>query len=216
MKKNVLHWKPSTWWPLEAVTEPGWPPACTRPRTASIPYVLRTKETDALGFEKWHWVCPWGLSCPWSLWACDSCSAAERSQRASFTQMCTERLLRARASSRHYRLADFFLTLAWNQHDYHLSFSLQNRQVTSDDELGYPGSNVPAVPSCLCPSELRWSSRRAQHTSEIPHGAWNHLPYWFLAIKYHWRPAPLDLLLGVLQGENRTVRPCWVVSSCCV
>ena len=92
-------------------------------------------------------------------------------QRVSFIQMCTERLLWARAFSRHYRLADFFLTLAWNQHDYHLSFSLQNRQVTSDDELGYPGSNVPAVPSCLCPSELRWSSRWAQHTSEIPHWA---------------------------------------------
>ena len=123
-------------------------------------------------------------------------------QRVSFIQMCTERLLWARAFSRHYRLADFFLTLAWNQHDYHLSFSLQNRQVTSDDELGCPGSNVPAVPSCPCPSELRWSSRWAQHTSEIPHWAWNHLPYWFLAIKYHWRPAPVDLLLGVLQERT--------------
>lgn len=143
-KKSFLNWKPSTWWPLESVIEPGWPSVCTCPHRASIPYILRTKETDALGFAKWHWVCPRGLSCLWSLWALW--------QLFCYREFKRPRLFKYLLSIS-YEPGLFLGTTGWL-----ISFWLEPgtsmiticlsvfkiRQVTSDDELGYPGSKVPS------------------------------------------------------------------------
>lgn len=51
-------------------------------------------------------------------------------------------------------------SIDWQEHRLlHLYISLEDRQVTCDDPLGYSRSKVPAVPSWLCPGERHCSRR---------------------------------------------------------
>ena len=143
MKKSFLNWKPSTWWPR--VCHWARLALCVYLPTHSFHTLYPANQGNrCLRFCKMTLSLSTRTLLPVKPLSLVTAVLLQRVQTASFIQMSTEHLSWARAFSRHYRLADFFLTLAWNQHDYHLSFSLQNRHVTSDDELGYPGSKVPS------------------------------------------------------------------------